>query len=74
MPQWRHFLQRMGEAAAADEANPYAEVQQELLSIAEVWINSTGPVAGLSGEGPITVSRLMYQRYGKCWSERRCGR
>ena len=34
VPQWRHFLQRMGDAAASGQPNPYAEVQKELLAMA----------------------------------------
>jgi alpha-N-acetylglucosaminidase len=81
LPQWRHFLQRMGNAAAAAAAangsnssssniissrrreNPYVAVQRELIGMAEAWVNSTAPVAGVSGESPLEVSKMLFEKY-----------
>jgi len=66
IPLWRHFLQRMGKAAATPGAdNPYPQVRLELYNIAESWINSTSNfVPGPSGEDPFTVSSELYVKYG----------
>ena len=63
IPQWRHFLQRMGSAAASNTGNPYAAVQSEIIEMAEAWVRSTRPVAGVSGESPLDVGRALFSKY-----------
>jgi alpha-N-acetylglucosaminidase len=65
VPQWRHFLQRMGRAAASSSENPYAAVQAEIVEMAEAWVASTQPVEGVSGESPLEVGKALFSKYCK---------
>ena len=56
-------MQRMGSAAASNTRNPYAAVQTEIIEMAEAWVRSTRPVAGVSGESPLDVGRALFSKY-----------
>ena len=62
-----HASSNSSSSSSRRKENPYVAVQRELIGMAEAWVNSTVPVVGVSGESPLEVSKILFEKYVASW-------